>query len=94
MILKEYRDDGIHFLGLPLAQLLEESMKLLDNWRAVLTKAWSQRLIILSAALSALEVALPFFTDFVPPRTMAVLALLTASAAAIARLIAQPKTLP
>ena len=45
---------------------------------------------MLSAVLSAAEVALPFFTDFVPPRTMAVLAVFTAAGAAAARLVAQP----
>lgn len=65
-------------------------MNLIDDWKTVLTKAWSMRLALLSAALSAAEVALPFFTDFVPPRTMAMLAVLTAAGAAIARLVAQP----
>jgi len=67
---------------------------LIDNAREVLLKAWSIRLALLSALLSAMEVALPFFTDFVPPNTMAVLAVLTSAAAAIARLVAQPNTLP
>jgi len=69
-------------------------MTLIDNAREVLLKAWSIRLALLSALLSAMEVALPFFTDFVPPNTMAVLAVLTSAGAAIARLVAQPNTLP
>lgn len=66
-------------------------MNLIDNAQEVLKKAWSIRLALLSATLSAAEVALPFFGDFVPPRTMAVLALITAAGAAVARLVAQPK---
>lgn len=68
-------------------------MKIIDNWNEVLKKAWSIRLALLSAVFSAAEVALPFFTDFVPPRTMALLAALTAAAATIARIVAQPNSL-
>lgn len=66
-------------------------MKFIDNAGDVLRKAWSIRLSILSAIFGAAEVALPFFTDFVPARTMAIAAVLTATGAAIARLVAQPK---
>lgn len=65
-------------------------MTLIDNAKEVFLKAWSIKLSMLSAVLSAAEVALPFFTDFVPPRTMAVLAVFTAAGAAAARLVAQP----
>ena len=65
-------------------------MTLIDNAKEVFLKAWSIKLSLLSAVLSAAEVALPFFTDFVPPRTMAVLAVFTAAGAAAARLVAQP----
>lgn len=66
-------------------------MDLIDNAGEVLKKAWSIRLSLLSAVFSAAEVALPFFGDFVPPRTMAMLAVFTAAGAAAARLVAQPK---
>ena len=69
-------------------------MELIDNAKEVFLKAWSIRLALLSAALSALEVALPFFTNFIPPGTMAVLAIVTSASAALARLVAQPKSLP
>ena len=69
-------------------------MTLIDNARDVLLKAWSVRLALLSAVLSAAEVALPFFTTFIPPNTMAILAVLTSAGAAIARLVAQPESLP
>lgn len=65
-------------------------MTLIDNAKEVFLKAWSIKLSMLSAVLSAAEVALPFFTDFVPPSTMAVLAVFTAAGAAAARLVAQP----
>lgn len=69
-------------------------MTLIDNAREVLLKAWSIRLALLSAILSAAEVALPFFTDFIPPHTMAILAVVTSAGAAVARLVAQPNSLP
>jgi hypothetical protein len=66
-------------------------MTFIDNAAEVLKKAWSIRLSMLAALFSAAEVALPFFTDFVPPHTMAIVAVFTAAGAAVARLIAQPK---
>lgn len=66
-------------------------MELIDNAGEVLKKAWSIRLSILSAIFSAAEVCLPFFTDFVPPHVMAVIAVFAAAGAAAARLVAQPK---
>jgi len=71
-------------------------MTLLDNWREVAAKAWSFRLIILSAVLSGLEVALPILREvveplrIVPPGAFAMLAFLTTAAAGIARIVAQP----
>ena len=71
------------------------SIKLIDNAKEVLLKAWSVRFAVLAALFSAVEVALPFFEPLglVPPRTMAVLALVASAGAALARLVAQPKTL-
>jgi hypothetical protein len=69
-------------------------MQLIDNWLEVAKKAWSSRLAWLSAILSTLEVVLPYFTGLVPPGTFAILAVAVSAAAAIARLVAQPETLP
>lgn len=69
-------------------------MNLIDDAAQVLRRAWSIRLALLSAVFSFAEAVLPFFTDFVPPRLMAGLAVFTAIGATIARLVAQPKSLP
>ena len=69
-------------------------MTLIDDAKTVLLKAWSIRLALLGACFSAAEVALPFFTDFVPPRTMAALAIFASAGAAVSRLVAQPVSLP
>jgi hypothetical protein len=66
-------------------------MTLIEDAKSVLLKAWSVRLALLAALFSAAEVALPFFAPFLPPRTMAIFALLASTGAAIARIVAQPK---
>lgn len=69
-------------------------IRLLKNWRAVLARAWSIRLMILAGVFSGLEV----FTQFVialgidlpiPPMLFAALSGLSSTAAVIARLVAQ-----
>lgn len=64
-------------------------MKLIDNWRDVLRKAWSLRLMFLAAILSGVEVVLPFFSEAIPRGLFAVLSFLTVAGAFVARLIAQ-----
>lgn len=64
-------------------------MKLIHNWRDILRKAWSMRLMLLAAILSGVEVALPFFSDALPRGTFAALSAVTVALAFVARLIAQ-----
>jgi hypothetical protein len=61
------------------------------NWRQVLRRAWSIRLILLAGLFSGLEVAFAVFADNPPiPRgTFASLSGFTTMAAFIARVIAQ-----
>lgn len=68
-------------------------MNLVTNWRSVLAHAWSVRLLALSIALGAIEVALPYFNGVLPvsPGTFALLVLVTNVAAAVARLVHQRK---
>lgn len=68
-------------------------MELIENAKLVLLKAWSIRLALLAAIFSAAEVALPFFAPFIPPHTMAILAMVASTGAAIARIVAQPKSM-
>jgi len=69
-------------------------MNLVPNWRDVISHAWSMRLMFVAAVLSGFEAALPFFTDFIPQGLFGALAGLVSAAALVARLIAQPMTLP
>ena len=64
-------------------------MTLHDNWRTLLRKAWSVRLMVLAFLLTMAEVMLPFFSEAVPPRMFAVLSGLAVAGAFVSRLVAQ-----
>jgi hypothetical protein len=64
-------------------------MILARDWRDILKKAWSIRLMILAGLLSGVEVVLPLFVDDLPRGMFAVLSMMTISAAFITRLMAQ-----
>jgi hypothetical protein len=63
---------------------------LVPNWRAVLRRAWSIRLLLLAGLLSGAEVALPLIgAEAIPPRLFAGLSAIIVAAAFVARLLAQ-----
>lgn len=64
-------------------------MQLYDNWKEILRKAWSIRLIVLAGVLSAIEVILPFFSNDIPRGPFAALSFIAVSGAFVARLVAQ-----
>lgn len=66
-------------------------MKLVDDWRAVVRRAWSIRLMIVAGVLSGLEVVLPLIDGWVPldRGVFAALSGFTVAAAFVARLVAQ-----
>jgi len=64
-------------------------VKLYDNWRDILRKAWSIRLMILAGVLTGVEVVLPFFSHALPNGLFAALSGVTVGAALVARLVAQ-----
>lgn len=64
-------------------------MKLIDNWRAVISKSWSFWLMIASAALGAAELALPLFNGVFPQKMFATASMLVGIAAAVARVVYQ-----
>lgn len=66
-------------------------MNLLPEWKWLIRKTWSIRLVILSALLSGFEVILPLFVDTIPRNLFAALSMCSAIAAGIARVVAQPK---
>lgn len=69
-------------------------MHLVPNWRDVISHAWSLRLIAIAAILEAIEVALPFFSDAIPSGVFSIVGLVVSIGAMVARIIAQPQTIP
>ena len=66
-------------------------MNLVPEWRWLVRRTWSFRLAILSAILSGVEVILPLFVDAMPRNVFAVLSMIAAVSAGVARVTAQPK---
>jgi putative flippase GtrA len=67
-------------------------MQLVDNWRETLRHAWSVRLILLAAVLSAGEVVMQFATppdQPLPKLLFGIAAGLVAGAAFVARFVVQ-----
>lgn len=64
-------------------------MKLYDNWKEILRKAWSIRFLAMAGLLSGAEVILPLFHDDIPKNIFAALSMVFVTAAFIARLVAQ-----
>jgi len=66
-------------------------MQLLSNWKEVLLRAWSVRLLAVVGILSGLEVALPYFEGVfpVPSGLFGALAGLCSAAALVARILVQ-----
>ncbi|MGP4670635.1 DUF7940 domain-containing protein [Agrobacterium salinitolerans] len=62
---------------------------LIHNWRQVLKRAWSVRLIVLAAVLSGIEAMLPFIALPIPAGLFACLTLVVTAAAFVARILAQ-----
>lgn len=63
---------------------------LLPEWKRLIRKAWSIRLIVLSGLLSGMEIILPLFVDAIPRHVFAVLSMLAAIGAGVARVMVQP----
>lgn len=64
-------------------------MKLNDDWKQILRKAWSIRLMAAAAVLSGIEVALPFFAGDIPQGVFATASGVVTAAALVARVVAQ-----
>ena len=64
-------------------------MQLYPNWKELVRRAWSIRLLVLAGVLSGLEVILPFFSEDMPRNLFAVLSFFAVAAAFVARLVVQ-----
>jgi len=66
-------------------------IRLHEDWRWIIRKAWSIRFIIIAFAMSSIEAVLPFFGDLFPRGLFAILTMLSVGGAFVARLVAQQK---
>lgn len=66
-------------------------MRLLPDWKKILKKAWSIRLIALAGLLSGCELVLPMYSDVIPRGVFAALTVIVAPIAMVARVVAQKK---
>ncbi len=64
-------------------------MRLDKDWKDIVKKAWSIRLILLAGVLSGAEVILPLFQDAFPRGIFAVLSMITIALAFWARITVQ-----
>ena len=64
---------------------------IIKNWRNIIKQAWSVRLMIVAAALSGAEVALPLIDGIyeIPRGVFAALSGVTVAGAFVARIVAQ-----
>lgn len=62
---------------------------LIPNWRRVLRKAWSVRLMIGASVLTGCEAVLPFAETSLPRGTFAALSFVVVTLALLARFVAQ-----
>lgn len=65
-------------------------MKVDPEWKDILRRAWSVRLIFLAAVLTGIEVILPLFGDAIPRNVFAALSFVSTVAAMVARVLIQP----
>lgn len=64
-------------------------IKLAENWKAILTRAWSVRFITIAGVLSGAEVIMQSLSDAYPDGSFAVASAIMSTLALVARLIAQ-----
>jgi hypothetical protein len=69
--------------------VVDDPVRLYENWRTILRKSWSLRFQTLAFGLIFAEAALPFFEDYFSRKQFAVLLGLVVASAFIARLVAQ-----
>lgn len=69
-------------------------MKLIANWRAVLTRAWSVQMTALNALLGYAVYTIPYLQDYVSPTTFLVIMATIAVLTIVVRLIPQKKVNP
>lgn len=62
---------------------------LLPDWKRIVKKAWSMRLMAVAAFFAGCEAVLPFVDDVLAPRPMAIVAFVVVVMAMVTRLMIQ-----
>jgi len=62
---------------------------LIPDWKRIVKKAWSMRLMAVAAFFAGCEAVLPFVDDVLAPRPMAVIAFVVVVMAMVTRLMIQ-----
>ena len=65
--------------------------RLIPKWRLMLRYAWSVRLIFVAGILAGAQAVLPFLTEIIPPRILAVLTFVIVMGALVSQFIVQQK---
>lgn len=66
-------------------------MTLHEEWRWIVRKTWSFRLILLAAVLSGLEVVMPLVQSAIPAKVFGIASFFVTAGALVARVVAQQK---
>jgi hypothetical protein len=64
-------------------------MKLYHNWKTILKKAWSIRLMVLAGLLTGCEAILPLYQEAIPRGVFSVLSMVAITGGLISRIVAQ-----
>ena len=64
-------------------------MRLLSNWKRIVRRAWSVRLIAIAGVLTGLESIIPMWVDSIPRPVFSMLLLAVITLAMVARFVAQ-----
>lgn len=64
-------------------------MRLHQDWKRIVKKAWSFRLLLIAGLLSGCEVVLPYYSDSFPRSMFAILSIVVTLLATIARVTSQ-----
>lgn len=68
---------------------IQSRIRLLNDWRKIVRRAWSIRFSLLAAILSAAEMVVPLFGDALPRGLFVLLAFVASIGATISRLMVQ-----
>lgn len=73
----------------PKLDLIGDIMKFIKDWKLVLTKAHSIKLMIIAGVLSGMELILPMYGADIPRPIYSSIMLVVTAAALVSRLVAQ-----